>query len=268
MPDAAGTETAADARLERFLEVVHDVTGLGPSAAESAARAVLQTLAERISAGEARDLAERLGPELGPWIATKTPAEGFDADEFVRRIAEREDVDTETAERHARATMLALSQVVGADEYDDMVAELPSSFERLLARGEWLEAMPAEEFLARVSRRAGLERGAARAATAAVLEKLAERIAHGEVEDLIDQLPSELHEPLRRGDELSNGAARRIDLDRFVRGVAEREGVDPQLAREHVRAVFATLREAVTPKEWFDVTSQLPAEFAAVSARP
>jgi uncharacterized protein (DUF2267 family) len=50
--------------------------------------------------------------------------------------------------------------------------------------------------------------------------------------------------------------------------VAEREGVDPQLAREHVRAVFATLREAVTPKEWFDVTSQLPAEFAAVSARP
>jgi uncharacterized protein (DUF2267 family) len=59
-----------------------------------------------------------------------------------------------------------------------------------------------------------------------------------------------------------------MDLDGFVRAVAEREGVEPLVAREHARAVLATLREAVTPKEWYDLTAQLPAEFAAVSARP
>jgi uncharacterized protein (DUF2267 family) len=57
-------------------------------------------------------------------------------------------------------------------------------------------------------------------------------------------------------------------LERFLRNVAEREGVTPAQAHEHTRAVFATLREAITPKEWQDVIAQLPDEYAAVSARP
>jgi uncharacterized protein (DUF2267 family) len=101
-----------------------------------------------------------------------------------------------------------------------------------------------------------------------VLETLAERIAGGEVDDLIASLPPELHPPLRKGNELSNGAARRLSLDEFLRRVAEREGVAPPLAREHARAVFATLREALPDKEFFDVTAQLPDAYAAVTARP
>jgi uncharacterized protein (DUF2267 family) len=90
----------------------------------------------------------------------------------------------------------------------------------------------------------------------------------GEVQDLIVQLPAELHEPLRAGDALSHGAARRMSLQEFERRVAEREGVVPAEAHEHARAVLATLREAVSPKEWLDVNAQLPQEFAAVAARP
>ncbi|TMK24873.1 MAG: DUF2267 domain-containing protein, partial [Actinobacteria bacterium] len=44
-------------------------------------------------------------------------------------------------------------------------------------------------------------------------------------------------------------------------------GVVPAQAQEHTRAVLATLREAVTPTEWLDMTAQLPEEYAAVSAR-
>jgi uncharacterized protein (DUF2267 family) len=58
-----------------------------------------------------------------------------------------------------------------------------------------------------------------------------------------------------------------MSLREFVRRVAEREGVTPGEAQEHVRAVLATLREAVTPKEWLDVTAQLPEEYAAVEQR-
>jgi uncharacterized protein (DUF2267 family) len=84
----------------------------------------------------------------------------------------------------------------------------------------------------------------------------------------VAELPPELHAPLRQGNALSNGAARKMSLEQFVRRVAEREGVTPDVAREHTRAVFASLREAVTEKEFLDITAQLPREFAAVAAKP
>jgi uncharacterized protein (DUF2267 family) len=128
--------------------------------------------------------------------------------------------------------------------------------------------MSAEAFHERVAERAGLDRDEARRATAAVLEELATRITRGEVEDLEAELPPELRPPLARGDEESHGAARRIGLRDFEREVAEREGVTPEEAHDHIRAVFATLREAVSPKEFSDMTAQLPDEFRAVLARP
>jgi uncharacterized protein (DUF2267 family) len=261
-----GQEEGVD--YERFIGFVREASGLGRSEAERATGAVLQTLAQRLSAGEARDLAEQLPPEVAPFLGTASGAEPFDAEEFVRRIAAREDADQKEAERHARAVLLALSRSVSEEEFDDMIAELPRSFAPLLPRGERIAPMPAEEFLRGVGERAGLDQEAARRATTAVLETLGERISGGEVRDLIDVLPVELHEPLRRGDELSNGAARRMSLTGFVRRVAEREGAIPAEAQEHARAVLATLREALPRKEWLDITAQLPDEYAAIAARP
>jgi uncharacterized protein (DUF2267 family) len=104
-------------------------------------------------------------------------------------------------------------------------------------------------------------------ATDAVLETLAERIAGGEVADLMEQLPVELHPALRRGAARTQ-KAQKMSVDDFVSRVAEREEVLPEYARAHVRAVFETLREAVDHREFLDVTAQLPAEYAAVGARP
>jgi uncharacterized protein (DUF2267 family) len=59
-----------------------------------------------------------------------------------------------------------------------------------------------------------------------------------------------------------------MSLDDFVRRIAEREGVTPAEAREHARAVFATLREAVGEDEFRDVSAQVPLEYAAVKALP
>jgi len=43
--------------------------------------------------------------------------------------------------------------------------------------------------------------------------------------------------------------------------VAERDGTDPDRARAGVRAVFATIREAVNSGEMDDITAQLPKDF-------
>jgi uncharacterized protein (DUF2267 family) len=131
-----------------------------------------------------------------------------------------------------------------------------------------VHVLSAEDFFTRVADRAGLAADGARRAADAVLTTLAERIAGGEVDDLISRLPAELHRPLRQGTLLSKGVARRLSLDDFLRRVAEREGVTPDEAFEHARAVFATLREAVGDEEFRDVSAQLPQEYAAVSAHP
>jgi uncharacterized protein (DUF2267 family) len=237
---------------------------------ERAARAVLQTLAERISAGQARDLVEWLPPQLAPWLHTVTGPEPFDVDEFLRRVAAREGVDVKTAERDAKAVFYALGRLAPKNEIDDLAAELPQDFAALVAEaeGQFFTVMPAEEFLGRVAERAGLDANRARLATDAVLETLAERIAAGEVDDLIAVLPLELHPPLRRGRQEGGENARRMSLEQFVSRVAKREAVSPDEAREHARAVFETLREAIPHKEFLDVTAQLPHEYAAVAANP
>jgi uncharacterized protein (DUF2267 family) len=255
---------------ERFITTVQQKAGISRPEAERAARATLETLAERLSAGEARDLAAQLPPKLAPWLATEGGAEPFDVDEFIRRVAAREQVDLATAEQHARAVFDALGRTVSEDEIDDMAAELPNDFKPLIAEAKrrFVHLLPAEEFWERVADRAALDADSARRATDAVLTTLAERISGGEVDDLISLLPVELHPPLKQGNALSNGVARRLSLDDFLRRIAEREGVTPAEAREHARAVFATLREAVGESEFRDVSAQLPLEYTAVEARP
>jgi uncharacterized protein (DUF2267 family) len=127
--------------------------------------------------------------------------------------------------------------------------------------------MPADRFWARVRQRLGVDDTTARLATNAVLQTLAERIAAGQVEDLIAQLDPLLHPPLRRGAESAKPGGRRMPLEEFLRRVATREGADADEAdlyeeiAEHARAVFATLAEAVSIKEWFDVIVELPEEY-------
>jgi uncharacterized protein (DUF2267 family) len=249
-----------------FLTIVEQAADIGRDEAERAVRATLETLGERIAGGEARDLAAQLPPEAAPFIGVPGDAQRFDLDEFVRRVAEREGVDVSTARRHARAVFTALGRTLSRQELDDLAAELPKSLAPLLPSGPDVEVISAETFLRSVADHAATDVKVARRATEAVLETLAERIAGGEVDDLIERLPAELHEPLLRGKEHTGGKASRMNLDAFVQRVAEREGVDPFTARDHVRAVMLALREAVGDEEFFDIKSELPVEYEQVLA--
>jgi uncharacterized protein (DUF2267 family) len=262
---------------DEFLRMVERAAGTNREQAEAAVRATLSTLAERISGGEAEDIARQLPRELRPLLPVTGKAEPFGAEEFVRRVAEREGgVPPEIAERHARAVFAALARAVRPGEIADMVAQLPKDYRRLLAAAKPPPEAPpkdrrvirAEDFVEHVQQRTGLDPEHARRATNAVLEALADRISGGEVDDLEDELPRELHEPLERGKAESNGAARPLSGKEFVLGVAEREGVPPEQATEHARAVFATLRESVSEKEFSDIAAQLSDDYRALLARP
>jgi uncharacterized protein (DUF2267 family) len=109
---------------EGFNKDVAEAAGIDPDAAERAIEATLITLGDRISHGEAEDVAARLPDELGRLIDRPGPAQPMDADEFFRRVAEREGTDPETAERHAAAVIAAMARRVGRKELHDMLSQL------------------------------------------------------------------------------------------------------------------------------------------------
>jgi uncharacterized protein (DUF2267 family) len=258
-----------------FIGTVEQQGSLRRDEAEHAARATLQTLAERISPGEAHDLAERLPDELRPMLDRKTEVLPLSREDFVWRVHKREQVPFAVAERHVRAVFAALRDAVGPDEVADLASELPADLDALLFDrplpdlGEPIGGpVTAEAFLDRVARRTGLDPAGARRATDAVLERLAEQLAEGEVDDLIARLPAELHPPLEAGEARPGVNASPLPLRFFLMAVAESEDVTRAMARLHTRAVFATLDDAVGWDEVADILSQLPNEYRSLVPRP
>ena len=152
-----------------------------------------------------------------------------------------------------------------------MLAELPKEYAPLFGDADGVrdrlrapkEIVPAAEFIEAVANRAGLDEEGAKRATEAVLETLGERLANGEVEDLAHELAPELKNALERGNAPTRGKAVALSVEEFVNRVADREGVQPPEAREHIAAVFASLREAISEKEFEDMVAELPRSYSA-----
>ncbi|MBV9453425.1 MAG: DUF2267 domain-containing protein [Rubrobacter sp.] len=101
----------------------------GQRAAELAITATLETLSERLTGGEAKDLAAQLPQELqAPLQRSAEPPEDFSLEEFYERVAERAGVDTETARNDASVVMTVLKEAVTAGQLDDLMAQLPAHF--------------------------------------------------------------------------------------------------------------------------------------------
>jgi uncharacterized protein (DUF2267 family) len=122
-------------QYQEFLQRVEEQIGASEPAtqtqraAEQAITATLETLSERLTGGEANDLAAQLPEELkAPLERSAEEAEGFSLEEFYGRVAEREGVDIETARNDASAVMNVLRVAVTPGQLDDLMAQLPSEF--------------------------------------------------------------------------------------------------------------------------------------------
>jgi uncharacterized protein (DUF2267 family) len=241
---------------------------LDPVTADRVTRATVDAFLERLSGGEARDLAARLPAELvrPVHVLPDRRAEPFDLDEFLRRVAETTGTDLATAERYAEAVLTALRVVVGADEYAEAVAQLPSDFQPMIAetRRSHVEVRSTVEFIARVASRAGIRMSGARRATDAVLETLGERLPHKDAKRLTSRLPGRLREPIERGT-VQTAAPRRLGAEKFVELVAEREHSMPDRAQRDTGAVLATMGDALPEEYFYDtVVLQLPNDYAGL----
>jgi uncharacterized protein (DUF2267 family) len=116
-----------------FTRTAAERAGMPEPTAERVEHATLRTLADRISGGEAQDLASQLpGPLKEDLQTAPERAESFGVEEFLRRVAERGDVPPEEARNGAVAVLTTVREAVTAGEFDDVLAQLPQEYRELV----------------------------------------------------------------------------------------------------------------------------------------
>ena len=116
-----------------FFHSVADRSVLSREEAADLTRATLQTLADRLSGGEARDLAAELPEPLAQALRTgDEAAKSFDLEEFVRRVSEHTGLTAKETERGVRAVLMTVRDVADGGEYGEMMSQLPQEFRALV----------------------------------------------------------------------------------------------------------------------------------------
>ena len=115
--------------FDEFLGQVQNRARLASTGeALKATRATLTVLSQRLFGGEADELAAQLPSEIKLYLEQVESPGNFGLDEFLRRVAEIEEVDLPEAIFHARAVMSVLLDAVSAGEIRDMRAQLPDEY--------------------------------------------------------------------------------------------------------------------------------------------
>jgi uncharacterized protein (DUF2267 family) len=118
---------------EAFIDAVAERADLPWPAAEQLTHAALRVLAERISGGEAEDLAAQLPRDLKADLEPpQEDAQSFGASEFARRMAERTGLAETEAEAALIAVLTTLREAVTPGEFDDVLSQLGEEFAALV----------------------------------------------------------------------------------------------------------------------------------------
>lgn len=118
---------------KEFFHHVADRCGLSREEAADLTRATLGTLADRLSGGEARDLAAELPEPLAQSLcAGDEQANSFDLEEFVRRVSEHTGLTALESSRGVRAVLMTVRDVADETEYADVMSQLPKEFRALV----------------------------------------------------------------------------------------------------------------------------------------
>lgn len=115
-----------------FVEAVREEIALGDEA-EAAAEATLRVLGQRLSQGQAEDLAAYLQGDAAGWLlaSASTDPEAFSRSEFVQRVAGAAHVSGDRAREYVAAVATALEAVVPDRELARAVEQLPDEYAEL-----------------------------------------------------------------------------------------------------------------------------------------
>ncbi|OIB56329.1 DUF2267 domain-containing protein [Natrialba sp. SSL1] len=102
---------------------------------ETATAAVLDTLGETLTQGQAEDVARQLPPELGDRLADAThDGAGYDRDDFTNRVSERlqeDDPESDDVARYIEAVTDAIAASLTMGERENLTAQLDAELQPL-----------------------------------------------------------------------------------------------------------------------------------------
>lgn len=247
-----------------FIETVQEEAPLETrETAHALTVAVLQTLGERITEGQASDLAEALPADLAePLENAPSEAEPFSLAEFIERISSRADLER-TEVRHATRGVASAIAMASHEELVRTRDQLPTEFDVFFEPGG---PVTETQFLERVRARASLEStDEAAAITTTTLQALSDRLSAGQAADLAHYLPEPLAAELEgQADE----AARDSSFQEFLETIANEKNFDVDDAEYQIRAVGSVLAEAASDREVEATRKQLPDQFGAFFDAP
>ena len=121
--------------------------------------------------------------------------------------------------------------------------------------------MSFDEFVGEVERLAEISHEDAERTAITVLQEVLDRLTGDEARDLLTQLPYRLKTAL-----IVSPSPLRISKDDFVERIARKLEIPPDEAGARIRAVFATLRQAVSWGAFEDVLEHLDPDYADLLA--
>jgi uncharacterized protein (DUF2267 family) len=232
--------------------------------AEEAFSAVICTLAQRVTGGEALHLFSSLPREIHPLLARCTihrsseAAARFGYDELVERVANHLGVPREDAEKVTVAVIRAVTKRLPEQEVQHVASQLPQDIRELWSppRPPAPEPTPTELF-DRIEANPEIPPGVRGAdALVGVLCPLSRRISLGAARELVEALPEPARPLMSRCLENRNEDPEVFDAETYRRRVGDELGTDDPAPM--VRAVLSAVKPFLRPGAIARVRSQLP----------
>lgn len=102
--------------------------------AERVVDAVFETLSERLSRTETRNLAAQLPDELKEKLFRRLYTDRFVLRDFYNRVSARAGVGYPHAIKLARVVLITVREAISPGEWEDVVSEFPSEYEDLFEK--------------------------------------------------------------------------------------------------------------------------------------
>lgn len=101
------------------------------SEAVNSVRSVLTTLAERLQGGAANHVASQLPDELKVFMSGNPESIRYTYQEFLQKVAERENSDIRDASEHIKGVFSLIYQSISPGEFKHLMDQLPSEYKPL-----------------------------------------------------------------------------------------------------------------------------------------
>lgn len=114
--------------------------------------------------------------------------------DFLHKVQSETNLNEQQAEKAVQATLHTLGERLTENEASDLAAQLPEPLKRPLREPRSQQKLTLDDFIGRIAQQEDCGRDEAFRHAQAVFQVLCEAVSHGEMSDVMSQLPKDFRE--------------------------------------------------------------------------